>query len=110
MRQGKLKIASCQFAVGASIKRNAAMLREYKQQAKRGRADIVHFSECALSGYAGVDIESTDKINWDLLWEEIQRIMALAKKLKLWVVLGSTHRLTGPHKPHNCLYLIDPAA
>jgi predicted amidohydrolase len=28
--------------------------------------------------------------------------------LKVWVVLGSTHRLTGDHKPHNCLYVISP--
>ena len=34
--------------------------------------------------------------------------MALAGELKLWVVLGSIHQLTGPNKPHNCLYLIDP--
>jgi predicted amidohydrolase len=34
--------------------------------------------------------------------------MALAKKLRLWVVLGSTHRLTQPNKPHNSLYLIGP--
>jgi hypothetical protein len=33
--------------------------------------------------------------------------MDLAGRLGLWVVLGSTHPLTGLHKPHNCLYLID---
>ncbi len=78
------------------------------QQAKCGRVDIVHFSECALSGYAGVDIESTATIDWELLRQETEGILALAKKLRLWVVLGSTHRLTGTHKPHNCLYLISP--
>ena len=25
----------------------------------------------------------------------------------MWVLLGSTHRLTAPHKPHNSLYIID---
>jgi len=34
--------------------------------------------------------------------------MALAEKLRLWVILGSTHRLTRPNKPHNSLYLISP--
>jgi predicted amidohydrolase len=34
--------------------------------------------------------------------------MVLAAKLRLWVVLGSTHRLTEPNKPHNSLYLINP--
>lgn len=30
------------------------------------------------------------------------------RELRLWVVLGSTHRLTGRHKPHNSLYIITP--
>jgi predicted amidohydrolase len=34
--------------------------------------------------------------------------MGLARKYSLWVVLGSTHRLTPPNKPHNSLYLISP--
>jgi len=109
MSQGKITIATCQFAVGSSIRRNGAMIRQFMQQAKRGRADIVHFSECALSGYAGADIESTGTIDWGLLRQETEQILALAEKLRLWVVLGSTHRLTGLHKPHNCLYLISPA-
>lgn len=28
-------------------------------------------------------------------------------KLKLWVILGSTHRLTGRHKPHDSVYIIN---
>ncbi|MHC4230390.1 MAG: carbon-nitrogen hydrolase family protein, partial [Planctomycetota bacterium] len=46
--------------------------------------------------------------DWDLLREETEKIMALAAKLRLWVILGSTHRLTEPNKPHNSLYLIRP--
>jgi predicted amidohydrolase len=34
--------------------------------------------------------------------------MDTAARAKVWVVLGSIHRLTPPHKPHNCLYLIGP--
>jgi predicted amidohydrolase len=32
---------------------------------------------------------------------------SIAGKLGLWVVLGSTHQLTGTNKPHNSLYLIN---
>ena len=32
-----------------------------------------------------------------------------AAQLKLWVILGSIHELTPPHKPHNSLYAINPA-
>jgi len=78
------------------------------QKARKARADIVHFSECALSGYVGTDFPSFNGFDWGLLREETKKVMALAGQLGLWVVLGSTHRLTEPNKPHNSLYLISP--
>jgi predicted amidohydrolase len=77
------------------------------QQAAKDEADIAHFPECALSGYAGKDFESFDGFDWALLRRETEEIMALAEKLRLWVALGSSHQLTAPNKPHNSLYLID---
>jgi deaminated glutathione amidase len=106
--KGCLKIATCQFAVSNSIKRNAQQIGRYLHQAKKKKADIVHFSECALSGYVGTDFPSFNNYNWELLKKETEKIMSLAGKLKLWVVLGSSHRLTEPNKPHNSLYLINP--
>jgi predicted amidohydrolase len=106
---GTLKVATCQFAVGASIRRNATAIRKFLHQAKEAGAEIVHFSECALSGYAGTDFETFDRYNWELLRTETLEIVALAGQLGLWVILGSTHPLTRPNKPHNCLYLIDPS-
>ncbi|MCJ7692099.1 MAG: carbon-nitrogen hydrolase family protein [Sedimentisphaerales bacterium] len=108
MAAGVLKIATCQFAVSASIKRNANQIRHFMRRAKKSKADIVHFSECALSGYAGFDFKTPDSIDWPRLKQQTKNIMALAAKLRLWVVLGSTHKLTGKHKPHNSLYLIAP--
>ncbi|MDI6448243.1 carbon-nitrogen hydrolase family protein [Anaerobaca lacustris] len=107
MRTGILKIATCQFAVGPSIERNAEAISGFLHQAKDAGAEIAHFSECALSGYAGTDFASLDDYDWPLLRSETQKIAALAGRLGLWVVLGSTHPLTEPNKPHNCLYLID---
>jgi len=78
------------------------------RKAKKPKTDIVHFSECALSGYVGTDFPNFDGYDWELLREETEKIMALAAKLGLWVVLGSTHKLTRPNKPHNSLYLIGP--
>ena len=103
-----LKVATCQFAVSSSIKRNSRTICEFLRKAKKSKADIVHFSECALSGYVGTDFASFNGYDWGLLKEETETIMALAAKLGLWVVLGSTHRLTEPNKPHNSLYLINP--
>jgi len=108
MSAGVLKVATCQFAVSGSIRRNARQICGFLRQAKKLKADIVHLSECALSGYAGKDFETLDGFNWQLLREETRRIMELAAKLNLWVVLGNIHQLTGANKPHNCLYLIDP--
>ncbi|MBN1845069.1 MAG: carbon-nitrogen hydrolase family protein, partial [Sedimentisphaerales bacterium] len=103
-----LKVATCQFPVSGSIRRNARRIQAFLGQAKRRRADIVHFSECALSGYAGEDIPSADRIDQPLLRAETTNIMHLARQYRLWIILGSTHPLTPPRKPHNSLYLIDP--
>ena len=107
MTSRTLKIATCQFAVSDSVKRNAKNICDFLHKAKKARADIVHFSECALSGYVGTDFPNFAGYDWDLLKEETEKIMSLAAKLRLWVVLGSTHRLTEPNKPHNSLYLIN---
>jgi predicted amidohydrolase len=56
----------------------------------------------------GTDFPNFEGYDWELLREETQKIMALAAELSLWVVLGSTHPLTKPNKPHNSLYLINP--
>jgi len=104
---GVVKIATCQFAVSDSVKRNSKNICDFLRKAKKARVDIVHFSECALSGYVGTDFPNFEGYDWDLLKEETEKIMSLAGKLRLWVVLGSTHRLTEPNKPHNSLYLIN---
>ena len=107
MKSRTLKVATCQFAVSASVRRNARQIRSFLARAKDAGAELVHFSECALSGYVGTDFPTFDGYDWDLLKAETLRIMDLANALGLWVVLGSTHRLTAPNKPHNSLYLID---
>ncbi len=48
---------------------------------------MIHFSECALSGYAGVDIPDCDAIDWTDLAVATHAIMQRAKELKLWVLL-----------------------
>jgi len=108
MTEGKLKIASCQFAVSGSVKRNSRQIQKFMVRAGQNQARIVHFSECALSGYAGTDFDSFAGYDWELLKTETKKIMKLAAKLRLWVVLGSSHRLTESNKPHNSLYLINP--
>lgn len=105
---GILRIATCQFPVGGDVKENAEWIRRQMREAREKGADIAHFCESALPGYAGADHRNLNGFDWDLLHRETESILALARELRLWVVLGSMHRLTGDHKPHNCVYVIDP--
>ncbi|MER7460033.1 carbon-nitrogen hydrolase family protein [Micromonospora sp. NPDC126480] len=106
---GRLTVATCQFPVDADISRNLTyVLRQIRQAAGRG-ADVVHFPECALSGYAGSDMADLADLDWGRLEQATYAVMAAAAKAGVWVVLGSTHRLSEPNKPHNSLYIIDAA-
>jgi predicted amidohydrolase len=102
-----LRVATCQFSVEADISHNRKETLRLMRKAHEEGADIAHFSECALSGYAGVDIPDSESVDWAKLTAATQDIMALAKELKLWVLLGSTHRLSDGHMPHNSVYVID---
>ena len=102
-----LRVATCQFPVEADVAANKNWILKQMQSAAGQGAEIAHFSECALSGYAGVDVESSEAFDWDELQAATEEIMQAAGELGLFVILGSSHRLSGGHKPHNCLYLID---
>lgn len=108
MPKGVLRVATCQFAVSGSIKRNAAAVRRQLIQAKRLRADVVHFPESAMTGYPGADLSGWGDFDWDHLRSETSAICKLAREKKVWVVLGSAHQLSKNRLPHNCLYLINP--
>ena len=109
MAKGKLRVATCQFAESYNPERNAGMVLQYMQKAKKQRAEIVHFHETCLSGYFAVKgAPAMDGYDWSILREAGDRVCAEAKRLGLWRVLGSSHPLTPPHKPTNCLYVIGP--
>jgi predicted amidohydrolase len=105
---GTLRLATCQLPVSADVTANGVWVRTQIRRASDWGADLIHFPEYALSGYAGVDLPSVEHLDWDALRRETEAVLALVRELKVWVVLGSTHRLSGDHKPHNCLYVISP--
>jgi hypothetical protein len=86
---------------------NLGYVLDQMRTAKACAADVAHFPEACLSGYAGIDMSSHEGFNWPRLTNAVRDVLALAGKLHLWVVLGSAHRLTKPNKPHNSLYIID---
>ncbi len=103
----KLTVATCQFPIGPDVSKNLKYVaRQIRTASDRG-ADVAHFPEACLSGYAGVDFASHEGFDWPLLEECVQRVLDLARDSRIWVLLGSAHRLTAPHKPHNSLYIID---
>lgn len=103
-----LVIASCQFSVEPRIAHNRRwILRQMGEAAEQG-AQVAHFSECALSGYAGVDIPDTRAIDWSELRTATADVLEAARRNKLWVLLGSTHFLDERTKPHNSVYVINP--
>jgi deaminated glutathione amidase len=103
----RLTVATCQFPVDPDIRRNLRYVSRQIRTTKDRGAHVAHFPEASLSGYAGVDFPSHEGFDWTLLRECTLRVLDLARQLRIWVILGSTHRLTGDHKPHNSLYIID---
>lgn len=102
-----LRVATCQFSVEGDVSHNRRWILRQIDQAAEAGAHIAHFSECALSGYAGVDIPGVAALDWDALKRATQDIQAAARRRKIWVLLGSTHPLSDGHKPHNSVYVID---
>lgn len=106
LAQEKFMVATCQFPVTGDIDQNASYIKKFINQAADNHADIVHFSEAALSGYPPGDIPSFDNYDWATLRQVTYEIMALAKERDVWVILGSAHYLSENDKPLNSLYII----
>jgi deaminated glutathione amidase len=103
----KLTVATCQFPTSSDVRSNLAHVLDQMRTARARGADVAHFPEACLSGYAGIDMPSHAGFDWSLLGAAVRDVLALAAELRLWVVLGSAHRLGGANKPHNSLYIID---
>ena len=106
---GMIRIASCQFPVSDQISENASWIMDQMEMACDSGAHVAHFPECALSGYPGADHETLDDFNWQELYHYTDSILSLAKKLDIWVILGSIHAIGEGFKPMNSLYVIDPS-
>ncbi len=105
--QKKITIASCQFPVDGDIKANLSFIKKQIKIANAKNAGIVHFSECSLSGYAGVDFVDYKTQDEHILAHAIDEIKNLASQLKIYIILGSHHFIKGQKKPMNSLYLIN---
>lgn len=79
------------------------------REAADAGARLIQFTEGAMSGYPsgpGKQALAGWQVDWAALRGELEATAALAAELRLWVVVGSNHPLTPPHRPHNSLYVI----
>ena len=103
----KLIVATCQFPVSEALAANTWYVLQQMHQAKKRGAHVVHFCEGSLSGYAGTNFDSFQGFDWALLKDCSQEVLQLARELRVWVLLGSSHSLSGRRRPHNCVYVIN---
>lgn len=102
----KLRIAICQFPVSCDIKRNAKLIIRFMKKAADADVDVIQFPETALTGYERTDFAPLNTDNWQHLEEQTEEIINLAKRLGLWVVVGSCRRVADSEKPANCIHVI----
>ncbi|RSM71806.1 carbon-nitrogen hydrolase family protein [Actinoplanes sp. ATCC 53533] len=90
----RLIVATCQFPVDADVTRNLRyVLRQIREAASRG-AEVVHFPECALSGYAGSDLADLEAMDWGRLDHAMRQVMRCAAESSVWVVVSPGNHLT----------------
>ena len=103
-----IKIATCQFPVSADVARNLSFVRRQAERAAALGAEVAHFPEAALSGYAGVNLTARGGYDWPALRAATERVQDVARRLEVWIIVGSAHPLSGNHKPHNSVYVFRP--
>lgn len=91
--------------VQCPVRNAGAIVRAMRRAAARG-ARVVHFPEGALSGYVKAQIWSWDAVDFDAVRAGLSRIADEARRLGVWVAIGSAHPLTSPNRPHNSVYVI----
>ncbi len=101
----RLKIAVSQFPITADVFRNLLYIKKHVKIAKKEHANLTHFPECCLTGYPGIDYKEFETDAAIKTQNAISEIRELAKKLSIWVILGSNNFEKEP--PYNTLFVIN---
>jgi predicted amidohydrolase len=100
-------VATCQIPVTADIAANLAQMTGLIGEAAKQAADVVHFPECALSGYGPMeDWPNWGSFDWRTLEASLDSLKAVAAEHGVWVVTGSVHKYERG-KRTNSLLVID---
>ena len=73
----RLSVATCQFPTSVDINSNYQHISQLMTKAREQGADVAHFPEACLSGYAGADLESYEGFDWELLHKCAQQLIEL---------------------------------
>jgi predicted amidohydrolase len=60
-------------------------------EAKEKGADVSHFPESSLNGYAGTDFNRYKSQDEALRLDSLEKIIQLSSELKIWVIVGGHH-------------------
>jgi predicted amidohydrolase len=106
----RLKVATAQIPVTADFTANLSHMTDLIRAGARQGADVIHFPECALSGYGPMD----DWPNWQGFdWQELdgclEALRTVARENRVWVVSGCVHQGENGELPRNSLFVIDRA-
>ena len=101
----KIKIATAQFPVSGDITRNLRYIIKLVNQAKNENANVIHFSETCLGGYAGTDFVNWDNYDWQTLKLAKNEILQCAKKLKIGIIYGTNHRISAEDTRNSLIYV-----
>ena len=103
-----LSVACVGFRVSGDIGKNYGEIRRWTSRAAGEGAELVQFSETALTGYYKVHVKDLNKIDRRQLEKRNDDIANLAAKLGVWIAYGSTHFEDDVERPFNSLNLIGP--
>ena len=103
----KLVLATSQFAVDSNIEKNLANIKKQIKIASGKGVDIIHFPECCLSAYAGIDFHQFTTEANEKIQAGIAKICELPQCHNIWVIFGTHLFERDTQKPYNSLFVIN---
>ena len=106
MGQPAFPLAIAQSTIVRDVETNGRHIRELMAEAQQAGARLIQFPETALSGAVKTHIGNWSEVDWRQLEDELARVCDQARRMDLFVLLGSNHRVDGRQRPFNSFFII----